>query len=411
MGVKRATQFLSFSVLLASGSISLIAETSVEQESLAPKKSEDTESSCQPSVKTIEPFTGKITRNRVRLRLSPNLESAILKELPKDECLIIKGVADDFYAVEPQPQMKGYVYRTYVLDNQIEGNNVNVRLEPDTSAPIITQLQTGDVVSGRIAPANSKWVEISLPDSVSFFVAKEYVQRIGDVSIFKEIAQRKSRLEHRLVKIEENMNQELEKPFREIKLAPIAAQLHVIIEQNGDLPHYTERAEAILHNMQESYLQKSMASMQIDLPPSHPKNEQKETIAQAEPDISVPEPSQISSQPLPLPFTEVEAQRVKAAIDQGKASSEDDFYAQELKHGKRLQGIVKPFLRNIKNAPGDFMLIHPKTQVPVAFLYSNKVNLSDFINKEVKIVGSNRPNNDYAFDAYFVLSAEAISHK
>lgn len=48
-----------------------------------------------------------------------------------------------------------------MLDNTIEGNRVNVRLEPNLEAPIIAQLNAGDKIEGQISALNSKWYEIT----------------------------------------------------------------------------------------------------------------------------------------------------------------------------------------------------------------------------------------------------------
>ena len=70
-------------------------------------------------------FTGKVTKNKVRLRLQPNLEGPILKELVQGDMLIIIGETEDFYAVQPPTGSKAYVFRTYILDGVVEASRVN----------------------------------------------------------------------------------------------------------------------------------------------------------------------------------------------------------------------------------------------------------------------------------------------
>jgi len=363
----------------------------------------------QTVIQATEAFTGKITRNRVRLRSQPHLDAPILKELQKDDCIVVNGIADDFYAVKPFSHIKGYIYRTYVLDNQVEGNNVNVRLDPDIGSPIITQMHSGDKVKGCISPLNSKWFEIDLPESVHFFVAKEFVNRIGDATVFEDIEKRKNQLDSRLVQIDGSMSEELKKPFKDVQLAPLAAQLHHIIEQNEDLPQYIDRAEVMLQKMQEAYLQKSMAAVHADFPNTHTHIATEVTVT---PQASTPIAPSAASETTPTPpstpllFAQAEVKRIQAAIANGLAKSEDDFYAHEAKRSLRITGVIKPFLRNVKNAPGDFMLVNTKTNVPTAFLFSSKVNLLELANKEVTITCVERPNNDYAFPAYFVITVE-----
>src|SRR5271156_3313893 len=43
-------------------------------------------------------FTGKVVKNKVRLRHQPNLDSPILKEMNQGDLLVIIGETEDFYA-------------------------------------------------------------------------------------------------------------------------------------------------------------------------------------------------------------------------------------------------------------------------------------------------------------------------
>ena len=131
-------------------------------------------------VKTPVPaFTGKVKKNKVRLRLQPNTDSPVVKELEKGALLLVTGELDDFWAVTPTSDLKAYVFRSFVLDNQIEGNRVNVRLEPNTEAPILAHLNSGDHVEGTICASSNKWLEITPPSTVQFYIAKNYVENLG----------------------------------------------------------------------------------------------------------------------------------------------------------------------------------------------------------------------------------------
>src|SRR5689334_11520447 len=88
------------------------------------------ESPSSINAKAFIPFTGKITRNKVRMRNQAHLDAKIVRELNKGDMIVVVGENEDFYAVQPPPDIKAYVFRTFVLDNLIEGNKVNVRLAP-----------------------------------------------------------------------------------------------------------------------------------------------------------------------------------------------------------------------------------------------------------------------------------------
>ncbi|MBM3191342.1 MAG: hypothetical protein FJZ63_01645, partial [Chlamydiae bacterium] len=124
-------------------------------------------------------FTGKVVGKNVRLRTHPDLEGHVVRELEKNELLVVVDEKDDFYVVEPASDFKAYVFRSFVLDNVVEGSRVNIRLFPDLEAPIIGHLSAGQRIDGKICEKNSKWLEINAPAETRFFVAKEYLEYAG----------------------------------------------------------------------------------------------------------------------------------------------------------------------------------------------------------------------------------------
>ena len=101
-------------------------------------------------------FTGKLIANKVRIRAKPDLDSPIIRQMNKNDLLLVVGESNDFYAIEPLKDTKAYVFRSYVLDNVVEANRVNVRLEPHIDAPIIGQLQIGNRVDGYVCTKHPK---------------------------------------------------------------------------------------------------------------------------------------------------------------------------------------------------------------------------------------------------------------
>lgn len=120
-------------------------------------------------------FTGKIKGKKVRLRLRADLDSQVVKELNKNDYITITGEKGDFWAVEPPNNIKAYVFRRFIIDNEVEGNKVNVRLEPSLESPIIGHLNAGDKVNGIICAVNNKWMEIAPPSNTQFYIAKDYI--------------------------------------------------------------------------------------------------------------------------------------------------------------------------------------------------------------------------------------------
>ena len=87
--------------------------------------------------KNYSAFTGKILGNGVRLRLNPDVSSPIAVETEKNDYIVVTGDETDFYAVEAPSNMKVYIFRSFVLDNIVEGNKVNLRLHPDLTSPVV----------------------------------------------------------------------------------------------------------------------------------------------------------------------------------------------------------------------------------------------------------------------------------
>src|ERR1700722_8977632 len=126
----------------------------------------------------VSAFTGKVKGKKVRLRVNADLDSPVVRELGKNELLSVVAEKGDFWAVQAPAGTKAYVFRSFVLDNVIEGNRVNIRLEPTTDAPIISHLNAGDKIQGTICASNNKWLEISAPANTRFYVAKGYLENV-----------------------------------------------------------------------------------------------------------------------------------------------------------------------------------------------------------------------------------------
>ncbi|MFA6501802.1 MAG: hypothetical protein WCT85_03335, partial [Parachlamydiales bacterium] len=136
------------------------------------------------SLQEFKPFCGKITGSKVRVRTSSDLDSHIISQLNKNDLVLVTKDEKDFWGIKPVSNVKGYVFRSYIIDNVVEANRVNVRAEPNLDSPIIFQLQNKEKVEGCICANNNKWMEISLPENVCFYIAKEYVAVAGNVEYY-----------------------------------------------------------------------------------------------------------------------------------------------------------------------------------------------------------------------------------
>lgn len=385
-------------------------------------------------------FTGKIVKNKVRLRTQPNLDAPIVKEFSKGDMLIISGETNDFYVTQPPAGTKAYVFRTFILDNVVEGSKVNIRLEPDLESPVIGQLNIGDKVEGTISSVNNKWLEIPPPNNMRFYVAKEFVEKVGGPDMLSKVEKRKQEV---YVKFEDALHQsqqELTKQYDQINLEHILRNFNQLMAEYPDFPEYSMKAREAMKEAQEGYLEKKISYLEAQTRKAteslNARNQQlaqdmhdqqhrfQDRLKEMEDKLEKQKTEVISEavkQQQQLSQKEASPDEVTAKMAQWSPQEEslyqewqkghqggslDDFYAEQDKAAIVLKGLIEPYNRLVKNKPGDFVLVNRGNNLPVAFLYSTKVNLQNKIGQEVVIKVVERPNNNFAFPAYFVLSAE-----
>jgi len=382
-------------------------------------------------------FTGRVTGNKVRLRQDPDLECRIIREMDNDELLIIVGEVESFYSVKPPATIRAYVYRSYVIDDVIEGSHVNVRLQPDIDAPVITQLNTGDRIQGSLCVSSPKWMEITIPDSVCFYVAKEYIERVGDADYLATMRRRTADAQELLNRAFTSSQEELHKSFEDIDIKGALATFDTIITEYSDLPEQVAQAQELEKLVQETYVQKKNAYLESKA--SSGTTSQKEYLEQALEsyyarlsalEAKLQETSTVdnndtidtevidsqediitSVETVVMSSTRSDWDAVEETFFWGWAGDDDtasfeDFYAEQKGGAVTLKGIVETYGHPVKHKPGDYLLLDSHTHVPVAYLYSTRVSLGDVIGQEVSITGIPRPNNNFAYPAYYALSME-----
>lgn len=363
----------------------------------------------------INPFTGKVTGNKVRMRTQPSLDGHVVKETGFGELFIVTDERDGFYAVTPPQGTKGYVFRTFVLEGIVEGAHVNVRLYPDTEAPVVAQLNTGDRIQTKVCDINNKWLELDLPTTTHFYLAKEFVDNIGPVEMLAQVQARHHEATHKLNAASLYAQSEIQKPLPQIDLEGVASKFAQVIATYKDLPEIVSTAEEAGHLINEVYIQKKVAFLEnkgdqtsciYTLNPAHVERLAQLGIALKATQSSMSDANTVTAaitdkmliwEPL-----EHSLHHLWAAAHGNH--SLDEFYAEECDNAITLAGIVESYNRPVKNLPGDYLLRIDNH--PVAFLYSTRINLQQFVGKQITVVGSPRPNNHFAFPAYFVLSVE-----
>ncbi len=201
----------------------------------APNNAQKSQTQSAPT-KAFKSFTGKVTASKVRMRLKPDLDSPIIRQLTKNDLLLIVAEDAEFYAVEPPKDIKTYIFRSYVLDDIVEASKVNVRLEPHPDAPIVGQLDAGTKVHAKVCSSNHKWLEIAPPSGSRFYVSKEFVESAGGPDYIVTMEKRKKQVEELMASACKIAEEESKKNYEEMSIFTASEQLQAIIRGYSDSP-------------------------------------------------------------------------------------------------------------------------------------------------------------------------------
>lgn len=357
-------------------------------------------------------FTGKLTANKVRIRAKPDLDGPVIRQMNKNDLLLVVGESSSFYAIEPLKDTKAYVFRSYVLDNVVEANRVNVRLEPHVDAPIISQLQSGDRVDGHVCTMNHKWLEIQPPKGTHFYIAKEYIESAGDADYLANMQKRKAQAEELINSAYMNAEAECKKDYEEMAPQHAIEQFQNIMRNFADFPDATKQAKEGLALLKETYLNKKIAyleskaeistEMKEELLAKHKKETSKLTSSTLNSSLWSKRPRDKENlgfwdtleESLYLSWTAFHSNRTF-----------DSYYTEQKANASVLTGTIERYTYDVRNKPGDFIL-RGREDAPIAYLYSTQVDLDHYSGKKVTLLASPRPNNHFAFPAYFVFSVE-----
>ena len=362
-------------------------------------------------------FTGKVLANKVRIRSKPDVDSRIIRQVNKNELLLVVGEEGDFWAVQPPKGTKAYVFRSYILDNIVEANRVNVRLEPHVDAPIIAQLQSGDKVQGETCAMNHKWLEIAPPANACFFVSKEYMEKAGGPDYLAAMEKRKTEVAELLNSAFFLAEAECKKAYEEMSPQEPIEKFQTVMRSYSDFPESCQTAKEGLALLKETYLQKKISYLEAraelspvakeELIAKHKAENRNLLLDDAKPDPSLwgkrSQPKVDLTDRMRFWDTIEESLYLSwAAFHTNKKL--DDFYQEQKANATVVTGTVELYDHPVKNKPGDYIL--RGKDAPVAYLYSTQVDLEKLAGKNVTMLVSPRPNNHFAFPSYFVLSVE-----
>ncbi len=357
-------------------------------------------------------FTGKITGNKVRMRTASDLDSHVVRQLNKNELVYILEESNDFWGIKPPPGIKAYVYRNYIIDNVVEADKVNIRLQPNLDAPVIGQLKLKDQIYGEILESNNKWMEISIPENVCFYIAKEYITYAGNEHFYARMLQRKEEVDKLLNSAYFITQAEMKKPYDEMTPQEAIDQFDAIIKGYSDFTEHVKQAKEGLALIQDNYLQKKIAYLEAKA--SMSEIEKDELITAIDKANTCPVNTNTNTKKIvrssnknltdKMHFWEpIEESLYLTWTTFHPEKSLNDFYKEQEINSTTITGVIESYSQSIKNKPGDYIVKTDKTK---AYLYSTKINLDEFVGKTITLKVSPRPNNNFAFPAYYVNEIE-----
>lgn len=368
----------------------------------------------QQAVKAFKPFTGRVTANKVRMRVKADIDSHIIRQFTKNDLLLVVGEEGEFFAVEPPKNTKAYVFRSYILDDVVEANKVNVRLDPNPEAPIIGQLEAGMKVQSQICANNHKWLEIPMPAGSRFYVSKEFIVQAGGPEYLSTMEKRKEQVEDLYQSACALAEVEAQKSYEEMSIFTASDQFQTIIRNYADFPEMLTAAKEALAHLKEAYLNKKIAYLEekAELSPTakeeliakhHEETKEYFATEQAHPNFWAKKKPKNQPPENKLWDTLEEALYLSwTAFHTGKKI--DDFYAEQKANSTILTGKLELYANPVKDKPGNYIIKGPKG--PIAYVYSTHVDLEKYAEQDVTVAASPRPNNHFAFPAYFVLEVK-----
>lgn len=269
-------------------------------------------------------------------------------------------------------------------------------------APVVAHMNSGEKIENpTISPINTKWFEITPPAQTRFYIAKEYVEYAGGPEVKAQMDRHLAAAEQLLDASASMSKTELRKPFEEVDFDRIVKGYNTVINDFSEFPELVEQAKESLATFQEAYLQKRISYLESQ-PSEHASSDKKSSSKNAVKkemfeNISVVTDKMKSWNPIEealyLSWTN---------INENKAQR--DYYEEQKLAAIEISGIVEPYNTPVKSKPGDYIL--RDKDVPVAYVYSTQVNLQALVGKQVKLIAAPRPNNNFAFPAYYVLAVE-----
>jgi len=128
----------------------------------------------------IAPFQGEITADNIHVRVDSTASAETIFLLNKGERIEVISETYGWYKVKLPKNAPAYIKKVFIVplkDNtgEVEKTNVNVRMRPETKAPIIGKVNKGDLLT-ILNDAENGWYKIEPPENSFGWVHTKFVK-------------------------------------------------------------------------------------------------------------------------------------------------------------------------------------------------------------------------------------------
>lgn len=138
---------------------------------------------------------GEITAANVNVRAGNTMNHRIVSVANRGDQVLIAGESGDFFKILAPKNSSCWVAVQFVDragdTGTVHGANVNLRPTPDTSHPVIGQLEAGTTVKITGQDSIGTWFKIEPPKGVYAYVSKKFVTVKGDYAAIRSEEARK----------------------------------------------------------------------------------------------------------------------------------------------------------------------------------------------------------------------------
>ena len=213
------------------------------------------------------PFVGTITEENVKLRAGYNENFTAIKNLKKDEKLMVLDENYNWYKIKLPDDVFCFVSKKYVSeDGIVKVNNLNVRAGAATKYNVLGQLNKQDKI--KIIESSNSWYKIKAPSNCVGWVSEKYITYYSNYEKFeRKKAIEKNKIETEKIKQIKQLNN-IKKEKEPLKMKRYSFETKGVIKDLGNIIGNPATHRLLIKGKVEYYLKSNKINLYnyIDCP-------------------------------------------------------------------------------------------------------------------------------------------------